>query len=74
LDSNGSFETQRTFHRLLGDLTGDRAVTSSDRDLLNTLGGLYDPNRDVNGDGVVDARDRVLIKPGLSLPLLATDD
>ena len=68
------FETQRTFFRLLGDLTGDRSVTSVDRDLLATLGGPYDPNRDVNGDGVVDSRDRLLIKTGVSLPFLATDD
>ena len=74
LDGDTVFETQRTFFRLLGDLTGDRSVTNADRALLATLGGPYDPNRDVNGDGVVDSRDRLLIKTGVSLPFLATDD
>jgi hypothetical protein len=74
LDGNGSFETTRTFFRLLGDLNADRAVTASDRNLLATLGGPYSPERDVNGDGVVDSRDRSLIRIGVSLPLLAIDD
>jgi hypothetical protein len=74
LDGDGTFETHRTFYRLLGDLNGDRAVTTADRNLLASLGGPYNPERDVNGDGVVDARDRTLIRTGVSLPLLSIDD
>jgi uncharacterized repeat protein (TIGR01451 family) len=74
LDGDGTFETSRTFFRLLGDLNGDRAVTTADRDLLATLSGPYNPERDVNGDGVVDARDRLLIRTGVLLPWLAIDD
>ncbi|MFM7163147.1 MAG: dockerin type I domain-containing protein, partial [Planctomycetaceae bacterium] len=74
LDGDGSFETTRTFFRLLGDLNGDRSVTEADRSLLASLGGIYDPERDVNGDGVVDARDRLLIRTGVWLPPLSIDD
>ena len=74
LDGDGTFETTRTFFRLLGDLNGDRAVTTADRDLLAPLTGPYNPERDVNGDGVVDARDRLLIRTGILLPWLAIDD
>ncbi|MFM8580840.1 MAG: cadherin domain-containing protein, partial [Planctomycetaceae bacterium] len=74
LDGDGSFETTRTFFRLLGDLNGDRSVTEADRSLLASLGGIYDPERDVNGDGVVDARDRLLIRTGAWLPPLSIDD
>jgi len=74
LDGNGSFETTRTFFRLLGDLNGDRAVTTADRNLLSSLGGPYNPERDVNGDGIVDARDRLLVRNGILLPWLTIDD
>ncbi|MFN6108468.1 MAG: dockerin type I domain-containing protein [Planctomycetaceae bacterium] len=35
---------------------------------------MYNPERDVNGDGVVDSRDRLLIRNGILLPSLTIDD
>ncbi|QDV36432.1 dockerin type I repeat-containing protein [Tautonia plasticadhaerens] len=60
-DGDGSFETTRSFHRLLGDVDGDGTV--GDLDLALILDGVrrpYTPELDVNGDGVVNAADRVL--------------
>ena len=60
LDSNGTFETKKYFYRLLGDVNGDRKVDSADATLIGAALGTANPERDVNGDGVVNANDRTL--------------
>ncbi|HCP12094.1 MAG TPA: hypothetical protein DIT89_07145, partial [Planctomycetaceae bacterium] len=60
LDSNGTFETKKYFYRLLGDVNGDRRVDSGDASLIGAALGTVNPERDVNGDGVVNASDRTL--------------
>ena len=60
LDSNGTFETKKYFYRLLGDVNGDRKVDSSDASLIGSSMGTNNPERDANGDGVVNATDRTL--------------
>jgi hypothetical protein len=60
LDSNGTFETKKYFYRLLGDVNGDRKVDSTDASLIGGALGTANPERDVNGDGVVNSNDRTL--------------
>jgi hypothetical protein len=36
LDANGSYETSMRFHRLLGDVNGDKVVDSKDTSLANS--------------------------------------
>lgn len=60
LDSNGTFETKKYFYRLLGDVNGDRRVDSTDAALIGSALGTANPERDTNGDGVVNATDRTL--------------
>ncbi len=74
LDFNGTFETTRTFFRLFGDMDGDRQTSQADRNLIPATPGPYNANLDVNGDGVVDGRDRIAIRLGRSLTLGVTID
>ena len=62
LDGNGTFETTRNFYRLFGDVNGDRIVDNLDFSaILSSLGLLGDGlDEDLNGDGVVNAQDRLL--------------
>ncbi|MFO0847615.1 MAG: Ig-like domain-containing protein [Gemmataceae bacterium] len=62
LDGDGAFETGRSFYRLLGDTNGDRKVDDADTTSIDAAirGGVYVGDFDLNGDGVVDATDRLL--------------
>jgi hypothetical protein len=64
LDNNGSFETKRTFFRLLGDATGNGVVNDDDVNLVNAAMAIgktgANLEEDVNGDGVVNNLDRWL--------------
>ena len=61
LDGNGSFETAKTFYRLLGDTNGDRTVNDADVANIDAaiLSWVYVGDCDLNGDGVVNATDRL---------------
>jgi carbon monoxide dehydrogenase subunit G len=73
LDGDGSFETLRRFHRLLGDVDGDQRVTADDINLITlTLGASgSNLNLDVNGDTVVSATDRRLARRAVGRRLTA---
>jgi hypothetical protein len=62
LDGNGTFETTRSFYRLLGDVNGDRFVNDLDFSAILSALGQVGGNleEDTNGDGVVNAQDRTL--------------
>jgi hypothetical protein len=60
LDGDGEFETVKHFYRLLGDVNGDRQVSSLDASLILAAFGGSNPERDANGDGIVNALDRTL--------------
>ena len=45
LDGNGSFETEYAFYRLLGDVNGDRIVTSADDQAILAAFAAYTPKR-----------------------------
>jgi len=59
LDGNGSFETTRSFYRLLGDVNGDRTVNSRDLDMIRAAYGQSGSGlqTDVNASGTVDRAD-----------------
>ena len=64
LDANGSYETSMRFHRLLGDVNGDKVVDGKDTSLANSSlnkSGLNLP-ADTTGDGKVNATDVAYIK------------
>lgn len=63
-DANGTFETVRTFYRLVGDTNSDQRVDSNDLDVVATAFGTSGANLDgdVNGDGVVNAQDRNIVR------------
>ena len=67
-DGDGILEQQLHFYRLLGDTNSDRIVSSQDLAVItNSLRSMgYDPNADVNGDGVVNVLDRSLALSSLS--------
>ncbi len=69
IDGNGSFETKNYFYRLLGDVNGDRKVATADSNLTLSAFGTSNPERDVNGDGFVNANDRTLVLRGLGRKL-----
>lgn len=74
---NGSFTSRKYFYRLLGDVNGDRRVDSLDASLVTGNLGLANPERDVNGDGIVNVNDRTLVLRALGRRLkdgLFTDD
>jgi hypothetical protein len=66
LDGDGTFETARRFHRLYGDVNGDRVVSLADS--IAVLLGLGQSggnlNQDANGDGVIDLRDLLAAAAG----------
>jgi hypothetical protein len=68
-DANGTFESSKSFYRLLGDINGDRRVDSSDSNLVTSAFGTSNPERDANGDGVVNANDRTLVLRALGRKL-----
>jgi hypothetical protein len=61
-DGDGQMDQMFHFYRLLGDTNSDRIVNTLDvRDIATAISRkVYDPNLDVNGDGVIDLRDRNL--------------
>jgi len=69
LDGDGTFETTRKFYRLLGDVDGDRQVTQTDAALVKAAYNTGDPERNVNGDAVVNALDLTLVLRSLNRKL-----
>jgi hypothetical protein len=63
-DRDGSYETLKSFYRLLGDTNGDRTVDSGDQNNvqanLNRRG--TNLNSDVNGNGVINTTDRDIVR------------
>jgi len=58
-DGDGHFDARENFHRLLGDVTGDRQVGADDLDRVFAAWGASGSNieEDVNGDGAVTIDD-----------------
>ncbi len=56
IDGDGTADSFHHFYRLLGDVNGDRQVNAMDRSLVMSASGSANPERDVNGDGVVNQR------------------
>jgi hypothetical protein len=78
-DLSNDYEVDKYFYRLAGDTNRDRRVDSLDLLAVNTLlsTGGYDVNADVNGDGVINASDRLLVMRGRNqvlAPQLPLDD
>ncbi|MFM8476253.1 MAG: cadherin domain-containing protein [Planctomycetaceae bacterium] len=75
-DTNGdgsftsAFDGRKRFYRLLGDVTGDGKVTTADSDAIFLGFGSTNPERDANGDGVVNSNDRTLTQRALGRKLL----
>jgi hypothetical protein len=65
-DLENGYEVERFFYRLAGDTNRDRRNDSLDLLAVNALlaSGGYDENADVNGDGVINASDRLLVMRG----------
>jgi len=61
MDGNGSFESKKYFHRLLGDVNGDGVVSSSDKIQVLLASGSSSAESDVNGDGLVNILDTSLV-------------
>ena len=60
--ANGSFESKKYFHRLLGDVSGNGIVDAADkRQVLLAQGGLYSVESDANGDGLINIADTTLV-------------
>jgi hypothetical protein len=62
LDGDGTFETTRSFYRLIGDTNGDRRVDDADVARIDAViaANGFAADADVNGDGYVNATDRLL--------------
>ncbi len=59
LDGNGTFESARSFYRLLGDFNGDRQVNTLDVNLVSAaMAQPYNSIYDIDGNGVINANDR----------------
>lgn len=70
MDGNGSFESMKYFYRLLGDISGDRKVTSADKtQVLMAQGGTYNPESDANGDGLINVVDTSLVTRAINRSL-----
>lgn len=61
MDGDGSFESKKYFHRLLGDMNGDGVVSSSDKIQVLLASGSSSAESDVNGDGLVNILDTSLV-------------
>jgi uncharacterized delta-60 repeat protein/CSLREA domain-containing protein len=62
MDQNGSFETVKSFHRLLGDMNGNGIVDAADKTkILLAQGTPYSAENDANGDGAVNITDTSLV-------------
>jgi len=66
------------FFQLAGDANGDLVVNSADRGIvvraLNTWAGKdgYNPDADLNSDGIVDTKDRTIVRTSLGHTLKGT--
>ncbi|MFM7055327.1 MAG: cadherin domain-containing protein, partial [Planctomycetota bacterium] len=65
-----AFDGRKRFYRLLGDVTGDGKVTTVDDSAIYSALGTTNPERDVNGDGVVNSNDRTLAQRAFGRKLL----
>lgn len=62
MDNNGTFESKKYFHRLLGDVNGSGAVDAADKtQVLLAQGATYNAENDVKGDGFVNITDTSLV-------------
>ena len=61
MDGNGSFESKKYFHRLLGDVNGDGIVSAADKSQVLVAQGTTSVEADVNGDGFVNVADTTLV-------------
>jgi surface-anchored protein len=57
LNGDSTADSFRYFYRLLGDINGDRQVNATDRSLVMAASGSTNPERDANGDGIVNSVD-----------------
>jgi subtilase family serine protease/methionine-rich copper-binding protein CopC len=71
LDDDGLFETSRPFYRLLGDVDGNRVVDNRDLVAITAAFGRAGNGleMDANGDGTVNAIDRLLAARSKGLEL-----
>jgi hypothetical protein len=62
LNGDSTYDSDLSFYRLLGDTNGDRTVNTTDVSNIETAISLsqYDPDLDINGDGVVNGIDRTI--------------
>ena len=65
-----AFDGKKRFYRLLGDVTGDGKVTTADDTAIYSALGTTNPERDANGDGVVNSNDRTLTQRAFGRKLL----
>jgi hypothetical protein len=75
LDGDGVGEVKFHFYRLLGDINGDREVTSADTQLVYAAiqaRDAYDPNLDINGDGRINSSDLLLAQFAIGRKLKST--
>ncbi len=72
LDGDGVFDSDHYFHRLFGDMDGDGRVTEDDIDKIVSLMASKSPEGDVDGNGAVNAIDRVLAGRSLGRQLSAS--
>jgi hypothetical protein len=77
LDNDTVFETSLRFYRLLGDVNGDRQVNSVDQNAVSAASGTSNPQFDLNGDGIVNSTDVLMVRRALGRRLasgLVVDD
>jgi hypothetical protein len=62
LNGDSTYDSDLSFYRLLGDTDGNRTVNTTDLSNIETAISLsqYDPDLDINGDGVVNGIDRTI--------------
>ncbi len=70
LDGDSQFDSHHYFYRLFGDANGDKKVTSADVSLIQSQLGQRNSEADVDGNGVVNAIDRLHTQRGLGRQLL----